>query len=371
MKALKYIIKKEFIQLRRTRAMIAIAFGMPIIQLLVLGFAISSDVEHVPAVIADLDNSSLSRGLVSKLEHTRLLDIRSRAFDVSSGRKYLEKNQAIISITIPAGFSEDVIRGKKPAILVRADAQNTNVALTGAGYVRRIAQSWLTGLNSTRGTPGASYAVIDIRSRVWYNPEMKSTWFMVPGIIALLTTIITMLLTALAIVREREAGTLEQIMVTPISRTELILGKTVPFALLGVIEMGLSLVVAKLIYDIPIEGSLTLFFGFSLLFIFSTLGLGILVSTMSHTQQQALFLAWFIMIFCILMSGFFLPLDNMPRAVYYLTYLDPLRYFMIIVREIFLKGAGFEDLWPQAAALAVLALILLTSAVARFNKRLG
>ncbi len=371
MKALKYIIRKEFIQLRRTRAMIGITLGMPIIQLLILGFAISSDVIHVPTVIADLDNSPLSRGLVSRLENTRYLDVKYRTGDFATGSSLLKENKAIIAVAIPAGFSDDVQRGHKPALLVQADAQNTNVALTGVGYVRRIVQSWMTGFSPGGGSLPVSFATIDLESRVWYNPELKSTWFMVPGIVVLLLTIITMLLTTLAIVREREVGTLEQIIVTPITRTELILGKTIPFAVLGLVELIIALIVAKVIYAIPIAGSIPLFFVLSLLFIFSTLGIGILVSTVSHTQQQALFLAWFIMIFCILMSGFFLPLDNMPRVVYYLTYLDPLRYFMVIVRELFLKGAGLADLWPQIAALAGLAVTLLVAAVARFNKRLG
>lgn len=369
MKALKYIIHKEFIQLRRTRAMIGITLGMPIIQLLVLGFAISSDVVNVPTVIADLDNSPLSRGLVSRLENTRYLNVKYRVDDLASGGLLLKENKAIIAVVIPARFSEDVQRGRKPAILVQADAQNTNVALTGVGYVRRIVQSWMTGIAGS--SLPVSFTMLELKSRIWYNPELKSTWYMVPGIVVLLTTIITMLLTALAIVREREVGTLEQLMVTPITRAELILGKTIPFAVLGIVELTIALIVAKIIYAIPIAGSIPLFFGLSILFIFSTMGLGILASTMSHTQQQALFLAWFMMIFCILMSGFFLPLDNMPPLVYYLTYIDPLRYFMVIVRELFLKGAGLADLWPQVAALAGLAVTLLTVAVARFNKRLG
>ncbi len=369
MKTLRHIIKKEFIQIRRSRAMLAITFGMPIIQLLVLGFAVSGDVEYVPSAITDLDNTRLSRELVSRLENTRYLDIRYRENRLGASDRHIIENRAIIAVTIPNRFSYDIGRGERPAILVRADAQNTNVALTGVGYVRRIAQSWMRSIDPGSTLP-VSLTSINLESRVWYNPELKSAWYMVPGIIALLLTIITMLLTALAIVRERELGTLEQLMVTPITRMELILGKTIPFAILGMIELGIALGIAKLAYRIPIEGSLLLFLGLALLFIFCTLGVGILVSTVSRTQQQALFLSWFIMIFFILMSGFFLPMENMPKAVYFLTYLDPLRYFMIIIRELFLKGSGIAELWPQAAALAALAVILLSAAVMRFNKRL-
>jgi ABC-2 type transport system permease protein len=370
MRALPYIIKKEFIQFRRTRGMIAMTLISPLFQFLILGFIVSGDVIHIPTVISDLDNSQTSRQLVSRLEHTRYLEIRSRTTDTGLADRYLVENRAIISIVIPKNFSVDAIRGLHPAILVKADAQNTNVALTGVGYVRRIAQSWFSGQSGTSLVPVA-LSTIGVESRIWYNPEMKNAWFMIPGIVVLLLTITTMLLTSFAIVRERETGTLEQLMVTPITRTELILGKTIPFVILGFVGLLLSLLLARLIYHIPIAGSLPLFFGLSILFILSNLGLGILISTMSHTQQQALFLTWFTMVFCLLMSGFFLPLENMPRAAYLITYIDPVRYIMIIVRELFLKGAGIADLWKETLALAGFAVVLLSAAVIRFNKRLG
>lgn len=289
MKALKYIIKKEFIQLRRNRSMLGIALGMPIIQLVILGFAVSGDVIHVPTALIDLDNSPLSRTLSSKFENTRYLKIKFHSKDFRDSDRYLEENKAIIAITIPHNFEQDITRGKRPAIMVKADAQNTNIALTGSGYVRRILQSWITSLPPVAANP-VNLHMINTESRVWYNSELKQTWFMVPGILVLLVTIITMLLTGFAIVREREMGTLEQLMVTPITRTELILGKTIPFAVLGMLDMALALVVAKIIYQIPIAGSIFLFFGLALIYIFCTLGLGILVSTIAHTQQQALFL---------------------------------------------------------------------------------
>ncbi|MFA6471332.1 MAG: ABC transporter permease [Candidatus Latescibacterota bacterium] len=370
MKALKYIIKKEFIQLRRTRSMIGIALVMPIVQLVILGFAVSGDVIHVPTALIDLDNSPMSRTLANKFDNTRYLEIKFHSRDHRDSDRYLEENKAIIAITIPHDFERDIARGKRPAIMIKADAQNTNIALTGSGYVRRILQSWLTSLSPGGEIPIALHT-INTESRVWYNPELKQTWFMVPGILVLLVTIITMLLTGFAIVREREMGTLEQLMVTPITRTELILGKTIPFAVLGMVDMMLALFVAKIIYQIPIAGSLFLFLGLSLIYLFCTLGLGILVSTVARTQQQALFLDWYILVFCIIMSGFFLPLENMPKLIYYLTYIDPVRYFMTIVRELFLKGSGMSALWEPTVALVILAVILMTSAIIRLNKRLG
>lgn len=371
MKALRHLIAKEFIHLRRNRAMIAITFGMPIVQLLVLGFAISGDIEHIPAMVTDLDNSASSRNLVGRFYNTRYLDVRWDARDVREFPRDLQKGEVIISVVIPRRFERDLVRGEHPNVYIAADAQNTTVALTGVAYVRLITMSWARSLGLPRiASPDMSTSFVTIEHRIWYNPELKNVYFMIPGILVLLVTIITIMLTAMAIVRERENGTLEQLIVTPITRTELILGKTIPFAVLGIAELTFAFGVAKLVYHIPIAGSLPLFLALSFLYIFCTLGIGILVSTWVYTQQQALFTAWFIMIFCILMSGFFLPLDNMPLWVYYITYINPLRYYMTIVRELFIKGAGFAELLPQIAAVAVFALTILITAVGRFSKRL-
>lgn len=371
MKALVHLIKKEFIQLGRTRSMIAITFGMPIVQLLVLGFAISGDVVHVPAAVTDLDNSAASRSLVSKLENTRYIDVLYRLSDIRQSASLLERGDVMLAVTIPRNFEKMIIRGERPDVFLQADAQNTNVALTAAGYVRQILLSWAAGLKPAGLQSPPAFNIINLESRIWYNQEMKTTYYIVPGILVLLITIITMLLTAMAIVREREIGTLEQLMVTPITRLELILGKTIPFAILGMIELCLALVMAKAIYRIPIAGSVPLFLCISLIYIFCTLGIGIFISTITYTQQQALFTAWFIMVFCIIMSGFFLPLENMPREAYILTYINPLRYYMFIVRELFLKGAGLRELLPNILAIAALGFSVMTAAVIRFNKRLG
>jgi len=372
MKALNYMVKKEFLQMLRTRAMIAITFGVPIIQLLVLGFAISGDVIHVPTVITDLDRSVKSRDLVSKLENTRYLDIRYRSNDIREAEHLLQRGDAILAVTIPCDFEKKIVRGERSQILVIADAQNTNVALTGSGYIRRIIYSWANSEGITGIERAIDFDVINLESCIWYNPELEPVCFMIPGVIVLLVTVITVILTAMSIVKERgERGTLEQLMVTPITRREIILGKTIPFAIIGILELSFSLIIARLVYHIPIVGSLPVFYGMSVIFIFCTLGLGIFISTISHTQQQALFAAWFLIVFCILMSGFFLPLENMPKAMYYLSYINPLRYYLTIVRELFLKGSGFSVLWPQTLALAVIAVLVLSAAVGRFQKKLG
>jgi len=354
--------------------MIAITLGVPVVQLLLLGWAISTDVEHVPTVIADLDNSSLSRGLVSKFENSRYLDVQFRTNDVREVSDLLQHGDVILAITIQHDFQRDLVRRERPRILLSADAQNTNVALTGAGYVRRIILSWAEQYQAKmpgfRPSGLIRLNTISTESRIWYNPELKSVYFMVPGIMVVLVTVITIMLTAISIVKEREMGTLEQLMVSPITRAELILGKTIPFAMLGLMELVISLIVAKAVYHIPISGSITEFFLMTIVFIFSALGLGIFVSTLATTQQQALFTAWFIMVFCLLMSGFFLPIENMPKVWQTMTYINPLRYYMTIVRGLFLKGAGFEVLWKQILALAVIATVVLTGSVVRFRKKL-
>lgn len=354
--------------------MLAISLGVPVVQLLLLGLAVSTDVEHVPTVISDMDNSVTSRSLVSKLENTRYLDIQYRTTDLQEVSSLLQEGETILSVTIPSAFERDIVRGQQPRISLSADAQNTNVALTGAGYVRRIILSWVQQQTKS-GTsyisaPSVLTNTIDIQSRISFNPQLKSTWYMVPGIMVLLVTIITIILTAMAIVREREIGTLEQLMVSPITRIEFILGKTLPFLILGMMELSIALLVIRTVYHVPIEGSLPLFLGISILFIFCTLGIGIFVSTIATTQQQALFTAWFILMFCILMSGLFLPLENMPKILYNLTYINPLRYFISIVRDLFLKGAGLHELWKNILALAVIGFVVMSAAITRFHKKM-
>jgi len=376
MRALKYIVKKEFLQIRRTRSMMAISIGMPLIQLLILGFAVSTDIEHVPAVVCDLDNSPSSRSLIADFEHSRYIDIDWHEPDVRQIGDYLMRGEAILALTIPPDFEKGMRTGDSPRIGIATDAQNTNVALVAAGYAKRIIAGWAGSRqpqpvsSKTSAPPGVSVSTIEVNNEIWYNPELKSVNYMVPGVIVLLVTIITIMMTALAIVREREIGTLEQLMVSPVTRFELILGKTIPFAVLGIFELVISLFISWLIYDITIAGSLATFLLTSVIFVFGTLGLGILVSTMAHTQQQALFTAWFLMIFCILMSGFFLPLENMPPFFQKLSMINPLRYFLAIVRELLLKGAGLADLKQNILPLIVFDVLVLTTAVTRFSKSL-
>ncbi|MFC1607123.1 ABC transporter permease [Candidatus Latescibacterota bacterium] len=380
MRALPSLIRKEFLQLRRSRAMIAISIGVPVIQLLLLGFAVSGDVTNVPSAITDLDNSPSSRSLVSRLENSRYLDVIYHPKDISDGHALLKKGKAILAVTIPKDFERLIVRGEKPEISLLADAQNSNVAVTGAGYVRRIIISWVqtTGVKkiptlrrilNDRSMRTSQINTITTETGVWYNPEMKSLYYMVPGIMVILLTVVTIMLTAMAIVREREMGTLEQLMVTTISRTELILGKTIPFAIIGMIELFVSMGVIRFVYDIPIRGPLVDFLLMTVVFLFCTLGIGIFISTITSTQQQALFTAWFTIVFCILMSGILLPMENMPDVMLKISTINPLRYYATIVRSLFLKGSGFADLKNNVLAMGVIASVVLTASVIRFAKK--
>lgn len=341
------------------------------IQLLILGFAVSGDIIRVPASVTDLDNSSASRSLVSHFENTKYLDVKYRPNNPDESNSLLQKGDTIVSVTIPKNFERDLVRGETPELSVVADAQNTNVALSGVGYVSRITGLWTQSQDYSPS--GMSTAAISspVETRIWYNPELKSVYNMIPGIIVLLVSIITIMITALSIVKERgEANTLEQLIVTPITRLELILGKSIPFAILGIVVLTITLIFAKLIYGIPFEGPVLDFYLMTIVFLFCSIGVGIFVSTITSTQQQALFTAWFFMIFFILMSGFFMPLENMPKVLYYITFLDPVRYYLEIVRDLFIKGSGLRELWGQTLALSIWAVIILTAAVTRFHKKL-
>ena len=373
MKALPYLIRKEFFQILRSRAMIAITMGVPIIQLILLGYAVSGDVVHVPAAVVDLDRSETSRDLVGKFVNTRYLDVKFRPVTAHEGHTLVMDGKVILSVTIPKDFEYNLIRGERPELSLIADAQNSNVAVTGAAYVRFIILSWAQQRAASNVTIRSNIPVntTEIRSRIWYNPELKSVYYMVPGIMVQLVTVVTIMLTALAIVREREMGTLEQLMVSPVTRLELILGKTLPFAVIGLIELGISLLVIRVVYHVPINGPIPVFLLMTVEYIFCTLGMGIFISTITTTQQQALFAGWFTMVFCLLMSGFLLPLENIPDKLLPLTIINPQRYYLSTIRALFLKGSGFADLRSNAAALGIIAVVVLSASVIRFNKKMG
>jgi ABC-2 type transport system permease protein len=356
------LIKKEFLQVIRDHTMLSLIFLMPIIQLLILGYAISTDVDEIKIAVYDFDRSELSREYVRSLTAGDYFLTVPSEYHLLNADRGFEENEFKAVMIIRQGFSNDLEKMQRTDIGFIVDGTNANSAAVTLGYA-----NVMSGRFNERVT-GFSPPV-KIRQKVLYNPEAKSVNFMVPGIVATLVTMIAIMLTSMAIVREREIGTFEQLMVTPISTPALILGKTIPFALLAFLEMSLALLFGILWFDIPFVGSWSLLYLLSFVYLFTTLGFGMFVSTVTKTQQQAMFFSWFFIIFAILMSGFFIPISNMPRLVQYITYLNPLRYFMKVVRAIIMKGASYDVLYPEILAMLIFGALIFSLSWVRFSKR--
>ncbi len=372
------MVIKEFIQVFRDRRMKAIVFVIPVMQLMVFGFAVSTDVNHISTAVYDLDNSYESREIIRRLNGSGYFDISYYAGSPREIQELLDRGKVITAIQINRGFSSDLKRGKPTDIQIIVDGTDSNTATVAMDYANRIIMKYAKDNSPAFGTPsllkrglGGVAGGIDLRSRGWYNPELKSRNYNVPGVIAIVIMLTCLLLTSMAVVREREIGTMEQLMVTPLKPIELILGKTIPFALIGFFDMVLVVVVAVLKFDIPIKGSLQLLPLSTGIYLLSVLGIGLLISTISKTQQQALMATFLYYIPAVLLSGFMFPIENMPEIIQYGTYINPLRYFLVIIRGIFLKGNGIAVIWPQMAALLALGLMVITVSSLRFKKRLG
>lgn len=370
------LIKKEFIQIFRTKPMLGFIFVMPILQTLLMGYAVTTEVIHVPLIICDQDRSADSRHFIQQIEQTEYFDIIEITPEYEKIAPYFDDGTATAAVVIPPHFSRDVRELKAPTLQTIINGSNSNTALVAIGYVQGVVarfgqhlQSELVNEMQYYGS-GQPPVTIQAEDRVWYNPNFVNAYFMVPAIIGIILAFSTMILTAINIVREREVGTLEQLMVSPLKSHQIMIGKLVPFALLGFVEISIVMVAGKIYFDIPMRGSYWLLFFTSFLMLLTTLGLGLFVSTVTKTQQQSMFLAWFFLVFIILMSGFFFPIENMPQWLQYLSLLDPLRYYTACLRGIFLKGAGLQPLLPQIVALGVYGVAIISFAGARFQKRL-
>jgi ABC-2 type transport system permease protein len=360
-------IRKEFIQVKRDTNMLRIIFAMPVLQLLLLGYAVNLDVRNISLDVYDYDRTQQSRQLVDAM--------RPGGYFLPDDSSYVRKprplwalddrfksGSADMALVIPNNFARRLARSEPTAIGLLIDGADANQARIGMGYAMQIVNRYAAGLKASR-------LPIELRETVLYNPDAESVNYMVPGIVATLLMMVTVMLTSMAIVRERELGTLEQLMVTPISGYVLLMGKITTFGLLGLLEMTLALTLGVLWFGIPFVGSPALLFLLSGLFLMTTLGMGMFFSTLASTQQQAMFLAWFFSVFAILTSGFFTPISNMPDWVQAITYANPMRYFMVIVRGILMKGAGVGDLYPQILALAAFGSVIFGFSALRFKKR--
>jgi ABC-2 type transport system permease protein len=371
MRRVGFLIWKELIELRQDKDLLRIVIAAPIIQLFMLGYAATTDIRNVPIVVADADRSTASRDLVARFDASPSFAIVGMVTSPEDVDPYLEGGRAWMALAIPAGYGAALGRGRAQTLQVVADgsdANSTNVAL---GYATNLLASYAQEVTLARmPPPHAPAAGIEARVRVWFNPRLESRDFMIPGVLALLLLVITTNLSSMGIVREKELGTLEQLNVTPLARWELILGKLLPYALVGLVDVCLVLGIAVLWFEVPLRGSVTLLFAMTVLYLLTTLGLGLFVSTISATQQQAMMTTiFFLLMPMIYLSGFIFPIENMPAAIQPVTYLMPLRYYLVILRSIFLKGVGLETLWPEALALAGWGVAVLALAVARSRKR--
>lgn len=371
---LKHMLIKEFLQVFRDPKMRGIIFVMPVVQVLIFGYAVTLDVTNIRTAVYDLDNSVASRELTARFANSGYFDIVEQVQSGQRLRELVDRGDVSAALQINSGFGDDLRAGRTAEVQLIVDGSDSNTAGVVLDYSAKITGQFsqkvlLTRFTRTRGSfdqPGR----VELQSRTWFNENLESRNFYVPGVIAIVVMLITLILTSMAVVREKEIGTIEQIMVTPITPAEFILGKTLPFALIGFADVLLVTAVGVFWFAVPIQGSLLLLFVATALYLMTTLGIGLLISTVSQTQQQAMMSAFFFYFPAVLLSGFMFPIANMPEVVQWLTYLNPLRYFLVIVRGIFLKGIGSEILWPQMLALALLGSGLLWLAASRFKKTL-
>jgi ABC-2 type transport system permease protein len=374
MKAILSILWKEFVQLRRDPRMFPVIFISPILQLILLGYAANLDVKSIPSVICDMDRSAASRALVDEFVQSGYFTVRARVLDMAGIDRFLDQGEASMAFVIPRGFGDDVAARQQAKVMLIADGSESQSAMIGVNYgsmvAARAAQRMVLQAFERAAGLGLRPVLVNPEVRVWYNPGLKSRNFMVPGVLGLILMIMTTVLAALGIVREREAGTMEQLIVTPIRPHQLILGKLLPFVLIGLVDATFVLAVAWGWFGVPIRGSVPLLYVLSVVFMLNTLGIGLFISTISRTQQQAMLTAMFFILPQILLSGFVFPIENMPKFFQAVSLAIPIRHFFSIIRGLMLKGAGLAELWPQAAALAGLGLLILTLSVARFRKKL-
>ena len=371
---LSALMRKEMLQIVRDPRTLALVFIMPILQLVLLGYAATSDVRNIPLVVLDQDKSPASRTL---LESFRAADYFRQAFDVNSEselRNLIDAGSARAGIIIPPDYSSRLAAGRPAQVAFIIDGSDPAIAGTTLAAATLIGQARATALSverlAARGLAVAAAPAIEVRTRVWYNPDLIAAYYMIPAVVGLILQFLTVILTATAIVRERERGTIEQLIVTPLRASELIVGKLAPYVLIAFIDTIEILAGGVLLFGVPINGSLPLLLLLSGLFLISNLGVGLLISTITSTQQEAIIVAIFYNLPSIFLSGFIYPVAAMPRVLQFVSLAIPLRYYLIVVRGIVLKGVGMPALWPEVIALSIFAVVVITGAVTRFKKRL-
>ena len=373
-KKVRYLFVKELIQTLRDKRMRITLIVPPILQLIVFGYAANLDVKHIRTAIRDLDQSIESRDLIGRFGSSKYFDIIAFPNTPGEVKALIDQGEVTVSIEIPTDFSKKLKKGDMATVQIVVDGTESNTALIALGYANQILSEFSTQVLAKRlnraGMIGFEQAGVDLQQRTWFNPNFESRLFYVPGVIASIAFLVPIILTAQAIVRERELGTLEQIMVTPIHSWELMVGKTLPFVLVGLFDVIMIALIGVFWFEVPLRGNpLVLLLG-AVLFLMSSVAIGLFISTICTTQQQAQISTFFFTMPAFTLSGFAFPIENMPEWVQYLTYANPLRYFLVIIRGVFLKANGLDILWPQMVALAILGGLMILLSSLRFQKRL-
>jgi len=368
------LIRKEFIQIVRDPRTLAITFVLPIVQIFLLGYAVTNDVRNVPLVVWDQDRSWAARQL---LDAYRAADYFHLDYDVDSEdelRRLIDSGQARAGLIIPPDYSTRIAGGETAQVAMIVDGSDPTVASTALSAATMIGQTKATNLlverAASRGQSAVAQMPVEVRTQVWYNPDLLSSYYMIPALIGLILMMMTVLLTSTSIVRERERGTIEQLIVTPLRSAELVVGKVTPYVLIAMIDMAEVIGAGVLMFGVPINGSLPLLLLLSGLFLVSTLGLGLFVSTLANTQQEAMLTSMFFLLPSMFLSGFLFPLESMPWYLQAFSYVIPLRYFLVITRGIMLKGVAIDVLQNEVLALAIFAVVIMGGAALRFRKRL-
>ena len=371
---IREMLIKEFIQVFRDPRMRTVVLILPCIEVLVIGYAVNMDIRDIRTGVYDLDNTPASRELLARFSQSGYFHVVARVDGDRQMQDLIDRSAVQVVLRINHGFAGDLDAGRTAAIQVICDGTDSNTAGIAMSYVNRIASGYarqvLVERIDARADPLNPPPRIDFRSRAWFNENLESRNYFVPGVIVIVVSLVSLLLTSMAVVREKEIGTIEQIMVTPITPAEFILGKTLPFVLISFVDVTLILLIGVFWFEVPLRGNLGLLYFATGLYLLTMLGVGLFISTLSQTQQQAMMSTFLFFFPAMLLSGFSFPIANMPRVIQWLTYLNPVAYFLVIVRTIFLKGVGLSYLWPQLLALAAMGVATLVLAVRRFHKTL-
>ncbi|MGD2295212.1 MAG: ABC transporter permease [Candidatus Aminicenantes bacterium] len=365
----RHIIRKEFIQTFRDKRMFLPLFAAPVIQLILFGFAATTDVKNVPLGVLDYDKSQESRALVTNFLHADAFHLDFHLSSNAEIDELIQTGKIKVAVVIPSNFEQKLHRGQRTAVQIILDGSDANSATIVLSYIARLLSRHSERIVAEYLGQGSA-GLLSTQERIWYNPDLKSSIYMVPGVICLVLLLTTLLLTAMAVTKEREMGTLESLVVSPIKSWELIFGKTTPFVVIGLVDIVLIILAGKAVFGLPIRGSFFFLLGVSFLFILTSLSIGLFISTVSRTQQQAIAAALFFLMPAMLLSGIFTPIESMPKAIQYLSLLNPLRFFGKSVRGILLKGNGLSILWPEVLALFLFGLVALVFSTLRFRKYL-